>query len=146
MDRTFLSHHSGNGRRPGVLIREPALYIACLDAPKGALVLLEALVPIVLKERVFSPSQARLGVMMHRSPRTIIRYVRILKERGWVRVYRRGKKLTNVYRLGRALWQRLTGQLKPRVPKALQDSLYRLGLRIGVDPRRMIGAGVGPPS
>jgi hypothetical protein len=145
MERTVLSHHFSGRRNPSLLIRDPALYIACLDAPKGALVLLEAIVPICLKDRIFSPGQAKLGVMMHRSPRTIIRYVKVLRERGWLRVIRRGKKLTNIYRLGRTLWRRLTGRVASRAPRELQDVLYRLGLRFGVSPSRMVGAGVGPP-
>ena len=70
------------------------------------------------------------------------RWCRYAVERRWLRVIRRGRKLTNVYRLARWLWARLTGQVKRRLPSGVQEPLYRLGLRFGMTPEKMLAAGV----
>ena len=130
-----MSHHSR-------AVRAPALYLACLTTGTGPRLLLEVVAEAVLKGRVFMPSQVKLGELLHRDRRTIIRWAKAASARGWLRVVRRGKKLTNLYLLSRALWRRLTGQTKPKLPSELQETLWRIGLRIGVAGERMRAAGV----
>lgn len=152
-----MSHHSQPFHRPlrGVLrelearsrlhppkIYAPALYFGALSAPTGVRLLVAGVAERALAGKVFSPSQRRLADLYHRDRRTISRWCRVAVDRGWLRVIRRGKKLTNLYRLTRWLWGRLTGRYKSRVPTELQDTLYRLGLRMGVEPERMLAAGV----
>lgn len=118
-----MSHHSPR-------VRAPALYLACLSTGVGPRLLLEVVAEAVLKGRVFMPSQVKLGELLHRDRRTIIRWAKAASARGWLRVVRRGKKLTNLYLLSRALWRRLTGQVKGRVEPGVQLVMDRLWKRI----------------
>ena len=63
-----------------------------------------------LSKRICQPRQAVLGRMHGRSPRSIQRSLKALKDAGLVEVIRRGKQLSNIYRLARWLWCRLTNQ------------------------------------
>lgn len=118
-----MSHHSRG-------VRAPALYLACLTTGVGPRLLLEVVAEAVLKGRVFMPSQAKLGELLHRDRRTIIRWAKAASAKGWLRVVRRGKKLTNLYLLSRALWRRLTGQVRGRVEPGVQLVMDRLWKRI----------------
>lgn len=111
-------------------IYAPALYFGCLTAPMGVRVMVAGIAECALRGRVFSPSQARLGELYHRDRRTISRWVQHATRCGWIRVLRRGKKLTNVYRLARYLWRRLTGQFRQRPPTREQQQLLDLFRRI----------------
>ena len=123
-------------------IYAPALYFGSLTAGTGVRLLVAGIAERALAGQVFSPSQAKLGDMYHRDRRTIIRWVKVAVERRWVRVLRRGRKLTNVYRLSRWLWGRLTGRYTSKIPEALQGTLYSLGLKMGMTPATMQRAGV----
>jgi hypothetical protein len=135
MDVRKPSHHP-------LAIRRRALYTLSLSLPTGPKVLLEAITETVLAGGRFQPSQQRVGELAGRRRETVNRWVRVLRERGLVRVVRRGKRMTNFYLLARALWCRLTGRVRPKLPAPVQESLFRLGLRMGVNPDTMLGAGV----
>ena len=66
----------------------------------------------VLCHRVCQPGEASLARMHGRSTRTIRRAIDALQAAGLVDVIRRGRKLTNMLRLARALWARLTNRLQ----------------------------------
>ncbi len=123
MQVTPVSHHS-------LRIHTPALYFAALSMPGGAIVLLAMVASVNLRGKVFRPGQARLAELRHCSRRTIIRQLRVLVERGYVRVIRRGRRLTNIYRLSRSLWQRLTGKVTPTRRPIEQGWLLQLDARM----------------
>jgi len=131
-----MSHHPPR-------IHSPALYFACLTAPTGVRQLVGVVAEAALHGQAFAPGQEKMGEMFHRDRRTMNRWCRYAVRHHWLRVIRRGRTLTNVYRLARWLWARLTGQWKRRLPTGVQEPLYRLGLRLGMTPERMLGAGVG---
>lgn len=122
-----LSHH-----RPR--ITDPTLYLATLHAPAGARLLVGMVASVVCKGRRFQPSEARLAEMLHVSRRSIIRYSQLLQARGWLRVIRRGRRLTNVYRLSRELFHRITGQRPVPSNRPLQAHLFALGRKLGILP------------
>lgn len=113
MQVTRMSHHP-------LKIRTPALYFGSLSLPSGSAVLLEMIASVNVSGGRFHPGQDRLAELRHCTRRTIIRQLKVLAARGYIRVIRRGKKLTNVYRLSRSLWGRLTGQLTPKRPNVFQ--------------------------
>jgi hypothetical protein len=143
--RATLAELEGRARLHPPKVYAPALYFGCLTAPTGVRLLVAGVAEAALGGKVFSPSQAKLGQLYHRDRRTILRWVKVAVGRGWIRRTRRGRTMTNVYRLSRWLWGRLTGRHASKVPKLLQDSLWRIGLRIGVTPAKMHGAGLAPP-
>jgi DNA-binding MarR family transcriptional regulator len=63
---------------------------------------------MVLTGKVCQPGRKALGRMLGRSPRSVGRSIAALVSAGYISRRRRGKKLTNVYRLTKALWARLT--------------------------------------
>lgn len=115
-------------------LRNPELWCASLTAPPGARLFLLSVMRAVARKQVFCPRQEALGKAMHRRGRTVRRWTKLLTERGWLRVIRRGRKLTNIYRLSRSLFYRLTGQRRRPCPADLQpvlsQFLARAGLRI----------------
>lgn len=115
-------------------LQVPALYFGSLTMPSGAAVLLEMIASVSVTGRKFRPSQHKLADMRHCSRRTIIRQLKLLSERGYVRVIRRGRRLTNVYRLSRSLWGRLTGKVARFARHSIQGELASLGLRVGGGP------------
>lgn len=66
----------------------------------------------VLCHRVCQPGEISLARMHGRSTRTIRRALDTLQDAGLIDVIRRGKKLTNVLRLARSLWAKLTNRLQ----------------------------------
>jgi|SRR5882724_5526645 len=143
-----MSYHSlGAGRRPAATLRlleggdgqkivrvyAPVLYIASLSMGTGPRLLLEVFTEAAWKNRTFSPSQARLAEVAHRDARTIRRWIRVLVQRGYVVVQRRGRGRTNRYRLSHKFWGRIVAGNRARVPAELHGSLRRLGLKMGVD-------------
>jgi len=152
-----MSYHSSNlrgGLRANLALLEarrrvhapriyaPAIYFGCLSAGTGVRLLVAGVAERALAGQVFSPSQAKLGQLYHRDARTIRRWLKVGVERRWLRVVRRGRKLTNVYRLARWLWGRLTGRHEARIPDELQGTLFRIGSRAGLTPEAMAKAGV----
>jgi len=129
-------------RRPSKLWA-PVFYCACLTAPVGVRLLVAAVMEAMLRGRAFAPSQARLGRTWHRDRRTISRWVRLAVAHHWLRRRRRGRTRTNTYQLTPYFWRRVTGRYQHRVPTEVQETLWRLGLRIGVDPGTMRRHGVG---
>ena len=120
----------------------PLLYVAALKLGVGPRLLLEVLLEAEWKHRAFAPTQPRLGEVLHRDARTVRRWVRALKRRGLIYVKRRGRGRSNVYRVHRRLWDRLAGRRHVAVPKEVQQSLWKIGLRIGVGRDRMRAAGI----
>jgi hypothetical protein len=118
-------------------IKAPALYALALNAPMGTRLLVAVLFERARAGKPFTPSQAKLARMVHRHERTVRRWLKVGAQRGWIKVIRRGRKQTNVYRLTGALWRRLTGQHPSRLPRTLQESLLRLGLHAGLGEREM---------
>lgn len=96
-------------------IEAPALYLGSLTLPAGSKVLLAMVAERCVRGQTFCPSQRRLGEMVRRRRETISRQLAVLRMHGWIRIIRRGKKLTNVYRLSRELWGRLMG--RPASPR-----------------------------
>ncbi len=118
-------------------IYAPGLYFGSLTAGNGPKLLLVAVAEVVLRGKVFSPSQRRLGELYRRDRRSVSRWVKVGVERGWLRVVRRGRKLTNVYRLSRHLWGRLTGQYTSKIPSWLRSMQGRLALHFTAEPAKM---------
>jgi DNA-binding transcriptional ArsR family regulator len=77
------------------------------DALAGRVFLMVA--STVLCKRKCQPGQKALGSMFGRSPRSIQRSLKALIECGVVVKIRRGRKLTNLYRLAEWIWRRITG-------------------------------------
>ena len=127
----------GGARRNPPKLYAPALYFGALSAPLGVRLLIAAVAEAKLAGRVFSPSQAALGRLYRRDARTIKRWVRLAVQRGYLQRTRRGRTLSNVYRLSPRLWRRLTGRYRTPTARELQGTLWRLGLRLGVDPATM---------
>lgn len=130
-----MSYHS-------LRVNAPALYAASLNAPTGTRLLVMILFERTMAGKPFTPSQAKIASMMHRSSRTVRRWLTIGVKRGWIRVIRRGKTQTNRYMLSRVLWGRLTGQRPSTLPRELQASLFRLGLKSGLAVGEMSRRGV----
>lgn len=142
------SHLFGAGRRPAAAftvlqggragelprVYAPALYIASLSLGTGPRLLLEVFAEAAWKNRTFSPSQARLGQLVHRDARSVRRWIRQLVGRRLVVAQRRGRGRTNMYRLSHRFWARIVAGNRARVPAELHGSLRRLGLKMGVDP------------
>ena len=120
----------------------PLLYVAALSLDDGPRLLLVVLLEAEWKHRAFAPTQARLGEVLHRDARTVRRWVRALKRRRLIYVKRRGRGLSNVYHVHRSLWDRLAGRRPVELPRELQRSLWKIGLRIGVGRDRMRAAGI----
>ena len=161
MDQSFLSAHPG--RLSGGLspVRSQLLYLAAVkvhrqgtkrpDALAGRLLTLIA--SMCLARDVCQPGLRRLGDMLGRHPRSIMRSVVALRRAGLVTVRRRGKKLANLYRLSKTLWARLTNgvqpfrrQRKPRRPMQidLQELFSRLREKAALARAR--GAPAGAPA
>src|SRR2546427_3443308 len=96
----------------------------------------------VLRGKAVAPTVEKLARKLDRSPTTVKRWTRVLRTRGWVRVYRRAHRDANLYTLTPRLWARLTGHRTAKYPSELVAVLQRLGLRAGVSPSRMRRAGV----
>jgi hypothetical protein len=152
-----MSYHFGNTARfLGTTLRQierrsrlhppviyaPGVYLGCLTASTGARLFIIAVAERALAGERFMPSQKRLGQLYHRSERSIRRWIRTGVEAGWLRVIRRGRKMTNLYRLSRYLWGRLTGRYKTKIPEELQTTLFNLGLKLGLAPATMQRSGV----
>jgi DNA-binding transcriptional MocR family regulator len=105
MNPTPLTHHSD-----GLKLRHPIWYIASLTISPWARLLLMQIEDAIIKDRRVRLSQASWAEQMHCSLRTVTRALKELRVHGLIRVIRRGKKLTNVYRLSRNLWGRITGR------------------------------------
>ncbi|HEV8674020.1 MAG TPA: hypothetical protein VGX21_08240 [Methylomirabilota bacterium] len=118
-----MSHHPPS-------IRFPAFYLGSLTAPSGAKVVLEMIAEASTRGRRFAPGIRSLAELVDRSPRTVLRQLAVLQSRGWVRAIRRGKKLTTIYRLSRALWGRLTGRPARPYARPLQTTLSALTGRL----------------
>jgi len=110
-----LSRIAARDRSSAPPIRWRSMYISALTAPLGPKMFLDDVAEVVLKGGVFSPSQASMGQHFRRDRCTVNRWVRLLVRRGWLQVRRRGRKLSNVYRLSRALWRRMTGRRAPQL-------------------------------
>ena len=123
-----LGRIAARDRRAPPPIRWRSMYISALTAPLGPKMFLDDVAEVVLKGGVFSPSQASMGQHFRRDRCTVNRWVRLLVRRGWLQVRRRGRKLSNVYRLSRALWRRMTGRRAPQLFK--EDWFKQLDLRM----------------
>lgn len=133
--RTKVSYHSHQ-------LRAPALYASSLNGPLGTRLLIAVLFERALAGKPFTPSQAKLARLVHRSDRTVRRWLDVGVRRGWIRVVRRGRKLSNLYRLSRPLWARLVGQQPPRLPTALQATMWSVGRHLGLSDGQMARRGV----
>jgi len=80
-----------------------------------------------MSKNVCQPGLKRLAEMFSRRPETISRAMRALQERQLIKIIRRGKTLTNVYRLARWLWETLTGDPRRHYPWAFAQ--VRLPIR-----------------
>lgn len=126
-------------------VRAAHTYLASLTLPASCRELLHIVAEARLKRRNCTPSQARLATILHLSRRQVVRVVDRLTAAGLLRRHRRGRRLTNIYLLGRALWRRLTGQPKRRLDPDVQGTLFRIGTVIGVSVEEMARNGVRPP-
>lgn len=138
MDVPGPSHHPP-------LVQAPETYIAALSIPTLDRLLLGMVAEARLRKRNWTPSEARWGEVVHRCRETISRSVNRLARAGWLRVVRRGRRLTNIYLLSRTLWHRFTGQPRRRWDPELQGSLWRLGTAIGVAVEQMASFGIREP-
>jgi hypothetical protein len=133
MDTTNLSGHSNGAKTGGQRVRYQWLYTLALKVcrPKSHLPdplagkLLLQIAATVLCKRICQPSLWALGQMHGRSGRSIRRSIAALQAAGLIDVIQRGKKLSNVYRLARWLWARLTGRDLRRTPP--RPGMARLG-------------------
>jgi len=108
----------------------PIWYVGSLSLGTGPRLLLELVLDAKRAHREVQLDQVTWGKLLHRSPRTIRRWLRELRARHLVRVIRRGRRLTNLYMLGRSLWARLTGQHEARAPSGHQRALWGVFERI----------------
>jgi DNA-binding transcriptional ArsR family regulator len=85
--------------------------------------------------------------MFGRSDRSIRRALKALSDAGIIEVRRRGRKLSNVYRLAKWFWERLTGRdnrprIRPGRTQALGECLASVieGARAAWEARQARGA------
>ena len=119
MDVMAMSHH-----HPGIRFAVP--YVAALPLPTLDRLLLTMVVDACLSGRTWQPRGARWGELVHRRRETVSRAVGRLQRLGYLRVIRRGRKLSNVYRLSRSLWNRLVSGRRAVGPAMLRHLLDRL--------------------
>jgi DNA-binding transcriptional MocR family regulator len=120
MDRSEMSYHPNRAERRGGRVRFQWLYTLAVKCYRRgssrpdalANKILVQVAATVLCHRVCQPGEASLARMHGRSTRTIRRAIDTLQAAGLVEVIRRGRKLTNVLRLARSLWARLTNRLQ----------------------------------
>lgn len=124
MNVPVLAHHP-------LTVKHRAVWLASLSCSNGAHRVLSMIAETCLRRRDWQASQVRMAEMIHSSRRSIIRYAQELHALGYVRVIRRGKQLTNVYRLQRWLWERLTGRHGWQPSKAKQSWLLNRPLTEG---------------
>ena len=130
-----MSHHFQRGANGAPSVRYPMLYMLATKAsrmPGGQSDTLAGKVFMVVAttcccKRKCQPGQRALGSMFGRSPRSIQRAIRALTDAGLVVKIRRGRKLTNLYRLAEWIWRRITGADR-------WASMPKRGLRAVADP------------
>jgi hypothetical protein len=132
-----MSHHSEIELRQGLTpVKSQWLYALALKCYRqGASTadplagrLLVQIAGTTLGNKICQPRQAVLGRMHGRHARSIQRSLTALRDAGYIQIVRRGRKISNVYRLAKWLWCRLTnrgvgGQLRLPGVGALGDDV-----------------------
>lgn len=121
MNRSPMTNHSNPLR-----IKHIPWYVAALSVSPWARLMLLEIQDAVCHGRHVWLSQASWAEHLGCSPATVTRALRELREHGHIYVIRRGKMLTNLYRLSRNLWGRITGRLDRKPEHPLQPFLSRL--------------------
>lgn len=124
MDKSDLSYHAERSTTGLAPVRYQWLYTLSLKASRPGTTRPDALagkllvfvVTTILCKRACRPSHEALGRMFGRHARSIARSVHALRAAGLIEVKRRGRKLSNVYRLTTWLWRRLTNDRPRRTP------------------------------
>ena len=134
----------GRGRGPA-RVYAPEFFIATLrDMGEEPKLLLVVIAGAVWRNRHFQPHLEVLAKKMQKSTRTLIRWTKALERGRYITVQRRGRGRSNRYRLTRWFWARLVAGNRGKLDRGATDALYRLGLKIGVDPATMKRRGVRP--
>ena len=97
-----------------------------------------------LTAKTCQPGRRALGRMFGRSERSIARSLRALVDAGYIVRRRRGRKLTNVYRLAKALWRALTNDNAHRPPRRSGPTPFKLELRDYIARLAATCSGQGP--
>jgi len=132
------------------MIQLPSMYTTRFGIDPGEQKLLDLAFEVLRRGNCFHPGQDTLARWLNRSTRQIQRYLCHLRELQLISWKRRGKKMSNVYHLGRDLWRTLMkGRKLPgvRVPpkkdapvdretakRLLGDIMANLGKRNGRPP------------
>lgn len=91
-----------------------AAYLAGFRLPHLATRALIVIAEMSIKHGSCQARQAVMGRWFLRTDRQVRRAIRELKERGYITVKQRGKRISNVMRLAKWLWQRLTFRPMPK--------------------------------
>lgn len=83
------------------------LYVSKLPLDLNAKYLLVGLISIKLKGNVACPGVKTMATWLGKSVRTVERSMQQLIEGEYITKIRRGKKLTNMYSIGKSLWLRI---------------------------------------
>lgn len=100
------------------MIQLPAMYTTRYGLDGAEQKLLDLTFEVKRRGNVFQPSQRTLARWLNRTERQVRRYICHLRELKVFYWKQRGKKLTNVYYLGRDLWRVLTKGR--RIPGGIQ--------------------------
>jgi len=146
-----MSHHSGgivHVRAPwqkGVVDRaqHPVMWLVSTPLPMLQRNLLVVIASIVTSGKLCAPSQERLGEMLDRSRETIGRALAALVAQRLIAAKRRGRRLTNVYRLAHRIWQAITGRIPPYWKDRQLHLRYEAGQRGGLTPWRAASQALG---
>jgi len=139
-----MSHHSGRALPLKPRVGHPLLYMLAMKVCRGnarrpdtlAGKLFVQISSTVCLKRPCTPGRRSLGAMHGRSVRSIARALRALVDAGLVERRRRGKQLTNVYRLAKWIWARITGQDQWAARRAAQDGPAQLELASVIERAR----------
>lgn len=149
-----MSYHSERYGGPTPTVRHQVLYTLAMRVHRPgssrpdslASRLMIFIGSICLTNGHCQPRQIALGRECGRSDRSVRRSLKALLDAGLITKRRRGKQLSNVYRLSKALWRRLTNDLahKPRrshraSPVQLSIPQYMAGLRAKWEASRARG-------
>ena len=125
-----MSYHSAaemsrrTNHKPFATKSSRVLYLASTPVSHLARLVLLSVATTALSGKPFAASQRRLGEMFNRDERSVRRAIRLLKQKGLIRVKRRGCKISNLMYLSCWLWEKLTGQkVSGRVKRAEQLNL-----------------------
>ena len=99
------------------MIQLPSMYTTRFGIDPGEQKLLDMAFEVLRRGKCFHPGQDTLARWLNRGVRQVQRYLKHLAALELMTWVRRGKKLTNRYHLGAALWRTLMkGRKIPGVP------------------------------